>query len=59
MKDGKTFYKKPILLLIAMTWLTNSNIVFAADAKTPIILKDVTGETEITFRHVDGSGGNL
>ncbi|MHC4784270.1 MAG: FG-GAP repeat domain-containing protein [Planctomycetota bacterium] len=59
MKDGKTFYKKPILLLIAMTWLTHSNIVFAADAKTPIILKDVTGKTGITFRHVDGSGGNL
>jgi hypothetical protein len=58
-RDGKIFYKKPILLFIAMTWLTHSNIVSAADAETQIILKDVTGKTGITFRHVDGSSGNL
>ena len=39
------------LLLVAVT------AVGAAAAESPILLRDVTAETGITFRHHDGSSG--
>jgi hypothetical protein len=46
-------------LFIATTLLIAMRMVSAGDSKAPIILKDVTGKTGISFRHVDGSSGNL
>ncbi|MHC5185038.1 MAG: CRTAC1 family protein [Planctomycetota bacterium] len=55
----KAFHTRLMPLFIATTLLIAMRMVSAGDSKAPIILKDVTDETGISFRHVDGSSGNL